>query len=185
MKIIAFLDAGTLRPGIVSNRLQLGDKQRFDWKLFLAWLNGLPGGLFDTHYYDAIPDMPSSGLTNFHTFLQQELKLQLHFTPLRQKRKTCPHCSAEYHVDEQKGVDVSLAISMYKLAPFYDQAILVSGDGDFAEVVKGLRDECGRRVVIIGWENGIAPQLRAAANQVMHLEDYQQHFINTQSDSDK
>lgn len=180
MKSIAFLDAGTLRPSIVSHRLQLDGRRRFDWKLFITWLNDFAGGLFDTHYYDAIPDVPSGGLNSFHIFLQQELNIQLHFTPLKQKRKTCPFCSCEYHVDEQKGVDVTLAVSMYKLANFYDQAILVSGDGDFAEIVKSLRDEFGRRVIIVGWENGIAPQLRFAANQITHLEDYSQHFIADQ-----
>jgi len=184
MKTIAFLDAGTLRPSIVSQRLQLSPGQRFDWKLFIAWLNGFPGGLFDTHYYDAIPESPTAGLTHFHTFLQQELSLQLHFTPLKQKRKTCPHCSCDYQVDEQKGVDVSLAVDMYKLSPYYDQAILVSGDGDFTGVVEGLRQENGRRVIVIGWENGIAPQLRAACNQVLYLENFQNHFIATNESSE-
>jgi uncharacterized LabA/DUF88 family protein len=178
MKTIAFLDAGTLRPTIVSNRLNLpGPSERFDWRLFVKWLGTLSGNLFDIHYYDALPDLPTNGLGHFHTFLQQELKIQLHLTNLRTKRKNCPHCNNVITEDVQKSVDVSLAIDMFRLAPHYDQALLVSGDGDFSEVVKIIRGEFGRRVITIGWKTAIAPQLRINANEILCLEDHAREFI--------
>lgn len=178
MKTIAFIDAGTLRPAIVKERLGLSDSQKFDWKLFMRWLESLPGQLFDAHYYDAIPNKPTDGLTHFHSFLQQELNLQLHLTQLHTKHRHCPSCKHVQTVDEQKGVDVSIALNMYKLAEYYEQAFLISGDGDFAEIVGELREMKGRRVVVIGWQGGIAPNLRLLANQTIHLEDFASDFIS-------
>ena len=177
MKTIAFLDAGTLRPTSVTNRLNLQPHQRFDWRMFIKWLGSISGELFDIHYYDALPDMPTNALGHFHTFLQQELKIQLHLGTLRSKRRTCPHCNLTFTEDIQKSVDSSLVLDMYKLSPHYDQAILVSGDGDFVNLVNTLRSECGRRVIIVGWKSVIAPQLRTAGNQIIHLEDHSQEFI--------
>ena len=179
MKTIAFLDAGTLRPAIVTNRLNLpqGINERFDWRLFVRWLGSLNGNLLDIHYYDALPDLPTSALGHFHTFLQQELKIQIHLTNLRTKRKSCPHCGNTFTEDVQKSVDVSLAIDMFRLAPHYDQALLVSGDGDFSEVVKLIRGEFGRRVIVVGWRTAIAPQLRTNANEILCLEDYAKEFV--------
>ncbi len=180
MKTIAFIDAGTLRPAIGNNRLGLNiETQRFDWQKFIAWLRSLEGvEVADCHYYDAIPDNPSPGLENFHGFLRNELKLRLHFSRLRQKTKKCPHCEKTHTFDEQKGVDVTMALHMVKLAPFYEQALLISGDGDFEAPVSTLRNDYGRMVTAITWKGVIAPPLRAVCNRVMHLEDYRDEFVS-------
>ena len=178
MKTVAFLDAGTLRLPIVTSRLNLqSNLQRFDWRMFAKWLESLSGELFDTHYYDALPDLPTNALGHFHTFLQQELKIQLHLANLRTKRKNCPRCGQTYCEDSQNGVDSAIILDMYKLSPHYDQAILVSGDSDFAGLVNVLRSECGKRVIIVGWQAAISPQLRIVANRVIHLEDHSSEFI--------
>ncbi len=180
MKTIAFIDAGTLRPAIVNNRLDLNtETQRFDWQKFIIWLRGLDGNLTDCHYYDSIPDDPSAGLENFHGFLRNELKLRLHFSHLRQKTKKCPHCDRSHTFDEQKGVDVTMALDMVKLAPFYEQALLISGDGDFEAPVSRMRNDYGRMVTAIAWRGVIAPHLRTVCNRVMHLEDHRNEFIST------
>lgn len=53
-------------------------------------------------------------------------------------------------VPRQKGVDVPLALDMLRFAlkGNYDTAILVSGDGDFADIVRMVKDE-GRKVELV------------------------------------
>jgi len=61
----------------------------------------------------------------------------------------------------QKGVDVLLALDMLRFAlkDNYDVAVLVTGDGDFADIVRMVKDE-GRIVEIVTF-----PGTRAAALQ--------------------
>ena len=155
LKTIAFVDGGTMRPNIVSHQLNNGTDHKIDWERFLVWLDSLCNGISDCHYYDALPENPTPGLVGFHTFLETQLKFRVHLTRLRNKRKSCPHCAQSYFVDEQKGVDVGVAVDMIELAPHYEQAILVSGDGDFEGVVSRIRQRYARRVIVINWENTI------------------------------
>ena len=85
----------------------------------------------------------------------------------------CPECNAEYVEHEQKGVDVALATQMLKLAQCdaFDQAILVSGDGEYANLAGFLRNALGKRVHVLGWDHGVAPQLRDEAFKVTFLDD--------------
>jgi len=181
MKSIAFIDAGILRPTIAQQRLGLEAHQRLDWHKLALWLKDLQAQrdchLVDTHYYDAVPETTNSKLEQFHSFLRNELGLRLHFARIRQKVRECPHCGETTVTDEQKGVDVTMALHMVKLAKYFDEAVIVSGDGDFEAPVSVLRNDFGRQVTVIGWRGGISPALRTACNRVIHLEDYASHFV--------
>ena len=181
MKSIAFIDAGTLRPTIAQQRLKLESHQRLDWQKLMQWLRESQAGrncmLADSHYYDAIPDITNPKLEKFHTFLRHELGLRLHFCRLRTKIRECPHCGEATTTEEQKGVDVTMALHMVKLARYFDEAVILSGDGDFESPVSTLRNDFGRQVTVIGWRGGISPTLRAASNRVIHLEDHASHFV--------
>lgn len=185
MKTIAFIDAGQFRPAIVNQRLHMPQGQRFDWSLFRNFMRQAASDeVFDTHYFDCVSDAPSAGREAFHQFLRNTLSFQLHFSELKDKRRTCGLCKGTYIEHEQKGVDVGIAVHMLKLAysNAYEQALLCSGDGDFAPLVTYLRDSLGKRVIAVGWQNGVAPALRDASYKVVHLEDYQQAIIGTTPD---
>ncbi len=180
MKTIAFIDAGQFRPAIVNQRLQMGQGKRFDWNRFKTYMDRLSGGeVFDVHYFDCVSDAPSAGREAFHQFLRNTLGFQLHFSELKEKRRNCPHCRSAFSEHEQKGVDVGIATHMLKLAysNSFEQALLCSGDGDFAPLVTDLRDTLGKRVSVIGWHNGVAPVLRDAAFRVIHLEEHQEVIL--------
>ncbi|MEK6234491.1 MAG: NYN domain-containing protein [Planctomycetales bacterium] len=186
MKTIAFIDAGQFRPSIVNQRLQLEQGKRFDWNHFKGFMDEISGGpIFDTHYFDCVSDAPSAGREAFHQFLRNMLGFQLHFSELKEKRRNCAACGDQHVEHEQKGVDVGIATYMLKLAfsNSYEQALLCSGDGDFAPLVTYLRDSLGKRVTVIGWHNGIAPALRDAAHGVVYLEDYQHKVVGDAPDN--
>lgn len=180
MRTIAFIDAGQFRPAIVNQRLQVEPRKRFDWNRFRQLMDDLAGGpIHDVHYFDCVSDAPSAGREAFHQFLRTTLGFQLHFSELREKRRTCANCRSQYVEHEQKGVDVGIAVHMLKLAynSGFDQALLCSGDGDFAPVVTEMRNSLGKRTVVAGWHNGVAPALREAACRVIHLEEHQERIL--------
>lgn len=182
MKTIAFIDAAQVRPSVVSSRLRSG---QLDWVGFKDWLasianevSGREDGLFDVHYFDCIPENTTADREKFHNFLRFTMNFQLHFTELSEKRRTCPECHYEQFDREQKGVDVGMAVSMMKLAynGAYDQAILCSGDGDFAGLIQFLREALGKRIIAVGWDNGIAPNLIDNAYTIYKINDHADKF---------
>jgi len=183
MRTMAFIDAGQFRPGVIMNRLDLSNGRRFDWKLFKSLLERKAGTkLHDAFYFDSIDDASLERQTGFHQFLRNELCFQLQLTGLKDKRRKCPECSSIYTEQEQKGVDVSLVITMLTLAyaNSFDQALLCTGDGDFAPLVSRIRKLLGKRVVIFGWRGGIAPQLRDAAYDTVVLNNHTDEFLSSQ-----
>lgn len=62
----------------------------------------------------------------------------------RQQKLECPHCSQAFYRDFhlEKGVDVKIALDMLDMAvkKIYDVAILVSGDGDFSNAVRSVKE---------------------------------------------
>ena len=180
LRTVAFIDAGQFRPGVIMNRLELPNGRRFDWSKFRSFLNCVSGSpLLDAHYFDSVDPSTIERQVNFHQFLRNQLSFQLHFSGLKEKRRKCPECDCTYEEIEQKGVDVSLTISMLKLAynNAYDQALLCTGDGDFAPLASFIRDSLGKRVIVLGWSNGVAPALRDAAHSTITLNDYTKEFI--------
>lgn len=78
---------------------------------------------------------------------------------------------------EQKGVDTLLVLDLVRLAQLhaYDTAILVAGDGDFAEPLRVVADDYARRTVLCTPKDGsVADDLRAAAD--VHGEFHEGHL---------
>ena len=71
----------------------------------------------------------------------------------------------------EKGVDVALAVDLLLAAAggIYDEAVLVSGDGDLARAVEAAR-ELGFPVRVAQFQDAIARELAAAAAEVQLLD---------------
>jgi len=180
MRTIAFIDAGQFRPSILINKLQLASNKRFDWDKFKQFLDHISGEqLFDAHYFDSLEADGNTRQQAFHKMLKNGLGFNLHFSDLKEKRTTCHKCNDTQVEYEQKGVDVDITISMMKLAysGAYDQALLCSGDGDFAPLVEYLRDSLGKRVTIVCWADNISAALKNAAFKTIHIESFKKEVI--------
>jgi len=180
MRTMAFIDAGQFRPAILINKLGLPSEKRFDWDLFRQLLVDMAGGqLFDTHYFDS-PEIGTNRQAPFHRLLKNTLNFNLHFSEMKERRVVCSKCNQTHIDNEQKGVDVSLTVVMMALAyrNAYDQALLCSGDGDFAPLVEHLRHALGKRIVVIGWKSNIATTLKDAAYKVIHIDDHRDELIS-------
>lgn len=72
----------------------------------------------------------------------------------------------------EKGVDIFLAVDMLKYAydDMYDTAILVSGDGDFAEAVEAVKDR-GKHVEHAYFKGASTVALKKACDKYIPLDE--------------
>jgi len=75
-----------------------------------------------------------------------------------------------YYVE--KGVDVSIAVDMLRLAhqDAYDTAILISADGDFATALEAVKD-LGKHAEVAFFKNTFSYHLRNACDKKIYLDD--------------
>jgi len=122
----------------------------------------LVGGrrLIRPNFYCSIGVPPTPQQVKFHDSLRFQ-----GFNVITKPVKKRPERSVE------KGVDVALVIDMLKFAfmNIYDVCILVSGDNDFAEAVKIVKDR-GIRVEIAAFEHTISRDLRMLADRFISID---------------
>ncbi len=89
----------------------------------------------------------------------------------RAKAAFCPRCGAEFEGNEEKGVDVELALTLAEGAwrRAYDVAILVSGDSDLIRAVRNAK-RYGRKVVVAAVPSEASGRLLEAANEVIEID---------------
>lgn len=123
----------------------------------------LVGGrrLIRPNFYCSIGVPPSPQQIKFHDSLRFQ-----GFNVITKPVKIRPKGAIE------KGVDVALVTDMLKFAfmNVYDVCILVSGDNDFAEAVKIVKDR-GIRVEIAAFEHTISRELKLLADKFISLNE--------------
>jgi len=181
MKTLAFIDGTLLSLGVVSCKTK-DDKKKIDWKLFMTWLNSI-SELSDVHYYNTAPSVASPGLESFYTFLERELSFQLHIAPLKQKKKYCPYCKKDFFLDEASSISVPMTLHLYKLANFYDQAIIVAGSGELEEVIRTIRYDLVKKVTVVCWNEIATSEIRSSANKIELLDANLSHFMTANGET--
>jgi uncharacterized LabA/DUF88 family protein len=130
-RVAVFIDGSNLYKGLVST---LGTDYRLD---FISFVSALAAGrsLLRAYYYNApLPneDPAAKAHQSFLNYLKRVPYVMVRLGRLERR--------GEGFIE--KGVDIQIAIDMLKLAyaDAYDVAVLVSGDGDFAEVLRVIQD---------------------------------------------
>jgi len=59
----------------------------------------------------------------------------------------------------EKGVDIGMAVDMVAKMPYYDVAVIISGDADFVPVVKYLKDQL-KQVYQLSIAKGVPPRIQ-------------------------
>jgi len=158
-RVMVFIDAGYLQACIrdqFENRL-------VDITKFSTRLAG-QARLIRTYYYTARIERPPDDYWRQQQAAQQRFSDALAYQPSIQVRWGRLQFGDSSR-PRQKGVDVLLSLDMLRFAlkDNYDRAILVSGDGDFADIVSIVKDE-GRRVTLITFPGTRAKALLEAAD---------------------
>lgn len=116
--------------------------------------------LFRTYYYNVLQDQTQrpEGYRD-----QQEFLDILRKTPYLEVRLGSTKLAQGVPVE--KGIDVMLATDLLYFAwnNFYDVAILVSGDSDFAYALQAVKN-MGKHVEVAYFENGVAKDLLTVAD---------------------
>lgn len=82
-----------------------------------------------------------------------------------------------FYGGNQKGDwDVGLAMDVVRMAPKLDAVVLVSGDGDFAELLKYVK-ALGCRAEVMAFGSSASSQLREVADSVLDLSDDTKKFL--------
>ncbi len=83
-----------------------------------------------------------------------------------------------FHGGHKKGDwDIGIAMDMIELAPKLDTAVLVSGDGDFAELVRHLKHAMGVRVEVIAFGKSSSSKLKEAADSFTDLDEAPRKYL--------
>ena len=115
--------------------------------------------LFRTYYYNVLQDMTRPDVYRE----QQEFLDVLRRTPYLEVRLGTTKVSQGIPVE--KGIDVMLATDLLYFAwnDFYDVAVLVSGDSDFAYALQAVKN-MGKHVEVAYFETGISKDLLSVAD---------------------
>ena len=74
--------------------------------------------------------------------------------------------------------DVGITIDAVRIAPSVDTVILVSGDGDFLQLVEYLKNQ-GKRVEIIAFGRSASAKLKEIADEFIDLEKDKEKYLYT------
>jgi len=149
-RIAVFIDGSNLYHALRSNF------KRYDLN-FAEFTNKLCGSrrLFRTYYYNVLQD-PTQRPDAFRE--QQEFLDILHRTPYLEVRLGSTKLAQGIPVE--KGIDIMLATDLLYFAwnDFYDVAVLVSGDSDFAYALQAVKN-MGKHVEVAYFESGTSKDL--------------------------
>ena len=162
-KVAVFIDAVNLHYTINN----LGLRGKFDFEKFRDLFVGRNTYCVCMRYYTAIDELP-----NGERPVQRLLDfLSDHGYELITKEAKA--YTNENGMREVKGnVDVVMTCDVLEIAPSVDRVILVTGDGDFTELVKRVQMK-GKRVTVVSSReaNMLSGDLRRAANDLIDLAD--------------
>ena len=150
-----FIDGSNLYHSLLENC------RRFDLD-FSAFIRKLCDGrpLFRAYYYNILQD-PERKAQAYQE--QQKFLASLYNTPYLEVRLGSSKMRGETTVE--KGVDIMMATDLLQFAwnDLYDDAILVSGDGDFAYALQTVKN-IGKYTEVAAFDSNLAPELSQVAD---------------------
>lgn len=72
--------------------------------------------------------------------------------------------------------DVGITVDAIRIAPSVDTIVLVSGDGDFLQLIEYLKNQ-GKRVEIIAFGRSASSKLKEAADEFIDLEERPEKYL--------
>lgn len=171
-RVMFFIDGGYLRAQLKRRTKKEDFKidELINIVLGQFMVHPILGELIRTYYYDAIYDKPDE---------RYEAR-KAYFDKLNEKdfvEVKLGEIVSSPKGDRQKGVDVLIAIDMLTKAyeNHYDIAILLSGDRDLRNLVKAVKDQAGKRVYGVFFENHCPPELRREFDKYLEIKESQNY----------
>jgi uncharacterized LabA/DUF88 family protein len=131
-----------------------------DPKKLLAWISGR-GELVDATYYVSV-DGTNEGQNNY-------IRALAHMG-FRVEAKPIKKFVAEDGTERYKAnLDTEIVMDIFNTINNYDEAVLISGDGDFARALQLLRGR-GKQFLVLSTKGFVAQEIRSVAG--MHYRDF-------------
>ncbi len=150
--------------------------RRLNWRIDVEKLIASiekDGPIWQTYFFAAVSEPPRFAQTNFYKMLKNKLHWETLILPLGSKTISCKNCKCTRRESTEKGVDVAIATKLltHAINRAYDTAILISGDKDYLETVKAVKN-LGLRVEIIGFHHSMSRDLADESSvPVLYLDD--------------
>ncbi len=132
------------------------------------------GPIWETYFFAAEREgSPRDTQTAFFDVLRKELGYNIVLATLKVKTISCRKCGEPHEIYLEKGVDMSLAARFLTLLynNAFDTAILVTGDGDHADIARQAR-QLGRKIVIVSFRDSLSKELLAVSSyQPIYIDD--------------
>lgn len=132
-----------------------------------------PGEIWQVYFFAAVSDPPRYKQTAFYQMLKEKLHWETVVFPLGSKTVKCKKCGGSWCTYTEKGVDVAIATTMltHAINRAFETAILVSGDKDYLETVKVVKN-MGLRVEIVSFRNSLSQELaNESSSPVLYFDD--------------
>lgn len=167
---IMFID----NSNIFRNLNLVGQEFRIDYKQFEAVMER-DGPIWETHFFatEAIDeDYAREKQNDFYNFLRLSLNYHVHTVRLKTREVRCQNCGMNWLSHVEKGIDVWLASKMLILLSrnAYDTCILCSGDGDYLEAVKEVRN-MAKKVELVAFRGSYSRELAEQVTKITFIED--------------
>jgi len=159
---------------IFRNLNLVGSDFRIDYKRFHAVMEK-EGAIWETHFFatEAIDeDYAREKQNDFYNFLRLSLGYNVHTVRLKTREVRCQNCGMNWLSHVEKGIDVWLASKMLILLSrqAFDTCVLVSGDGDYLEAVKEVRN-MAKKVELVAFRGSYSRELADQVTKITFVED--------------
>lgn len=125
------------------------------------------------YYFNATPNPQSDEQNSFHNWLKTGPGIRIpKLYELKKKKNNCPNCKHKFTRYVQKGVDVGIATHALKYHPKYETLILSTGDGDFLDAIKYLKEELEKRIMLVGFNGSISPDILPYADEKWFIDEF-------------
>ncbi len=166
-KVCVYIDGANFYGGLTSISSRFTDN-KFDFERYIKYLVR-DGKLVKIYYYNALVKkrINEKIWKKQQDFFDRLRKIPKFKVSLCTRKSRLNILGEEYHT--LKGDDIFLALDMIEdcYSDKYDKAILISGDGDFAELVKRVKRK-SKEVEVCYFENCVSGDLLKLADKV-HL----------------
>lgn len=145
---------------------------RIEWQRFVQHFEQ-HDQIWQTYFFASVQDPPRAAQEGFYKYLKEQLRWEVVLYSLGTKTVTCNNCGHSEMIATEKGADVGVATKMLMLGmnKAYDTALLVSGDRDYLETVKFIKN-LGLRIEVIAWRSGLSNELAAESSApIVYLDD--------------
>ncbi|MEK7394500.1 MAG: NYN domain-containing protein [Fibrobacterota bacterium] len=167
MRLCLIIDAGYL----FAMQKKLGS---FDILRFRNFIEDKLDGKITRGFY--ITTLDGQNQQSYHSWLKTVTGPKLEVVIKNTKAKTCDSCGRSVFVE--KGVDIAIVTQAIKHAQKdnYDTLVLVNGDADLLDALLYIRDELGKKIVIVGDLDSISTDIQAISDEVISVSDNVEEF---------